>query len=384
MLRPGDSNLEAVNIDGVIYWKVSGLNGTGIFGINYEFDISDVMTKLTVDSYSDHNITFGTVSDIKLGEKIVISLYGFDLTGIDYTDISFIDQFGAKNIGPTPDIDVWGVSVGGSKITLTAPSVSGFIDGGSMITLKIGQNVTSLANQIKNPDTVGEYMVIIEIEHLTESEYGQLGVAIIDNDIIDVTGFIDEYLYFDIDTGTDNNDCAYNQCEIYEMEGPGMNYTVDLGELSSTIVNRSGMSVKHSTSEEISRKINYIYFDLTTNAISGAIVTVKSMNSGLKGPGDGLIPSVSTGDSIDANSGRYGLTFSEVGETKSGTLNFNEQCNNGSNYCGPTTEPLWIINTGSHPVESGRAEMILAAAAAYTNNPGVYTDTLTFIATATF
>jgi hypothetical protein len=211
-------------------------------------------------------------------------------------------------------------------------------------------------------------------------------MPIVDSDQVDVTGFITAYLYFDIDTNTDNGDCSYNLCKAHEGAlVSANNYTVDFGELTSTIVNKSRASTIHS--DQRPGLINSIYFDISTNAASGAIVTVQSANGGLQGPGTSKIQSLGTdGSNITINSGLYGYNLPVLAERKSGVINRYSLCDalTGDEYCGATTTPKEIFNTNGLPLDTGRVRMDLAAAAAYTNNPGTYTDTLTFVATSTY
>jgi hypothetical protein len=70
--------------------------------------------------------------------------------------------------------------------------------------------------------------------------------------------------------------------------------------------------------------------------------------------------------------------------TGNGTVNRRTACQDVSHYCKLTTTPVEVFNTNGSPLDNGRLRMDLAAAATYTNNPGTYTDTLTFIVTATY
>jgi hypothetical protein len=217
---------------------------------------------------------------------------------------------------------------------------------------------------------------------------GDVNIPIIDSDEVNITGYVTAFIHFDIDTNTDNTDCnssGAGACKVHGgvTAGPGSNYTVDLGELTSAVVNMSQVSSTHLDGTGI---INSIYFDLTTNASGGAVVTVKSLNGGLQGPPGNLIASVTDGLDIPANSGKYGYTIptSQITQ-KHGTVSGNSLCISSVTYCGPlSTGVKTVFDTNSLPVDSARVRMDLAAGAAYPNNPGLYTDTLTFIATATF
>jgi hypothetical protein len=280
----------------------------------------------------------------------------------------------------------------------------------SQIVVKIGTNalngIVQGVNQILNPISVGSYKETIILNNTAPGETGEVSIPIVDSDTIDVTGFVTAYMHFDIDTatgetpgpeidGSDNTimDCAYSgigACLTHSSGEAGSNYTVDFGELSSAIVNKSNsISVVHSDGAD--GVINSIYFDISTNAISGAVVMVKSANGGLQGPGTNKILSVGEvgasridGQNISANDGVYGYNLPVASSQLHGTIIKNSLCDSTAKFCGPSITQKEVFTTGGLPVDTARVRLDLAAAASYTNNPGTYTDTLTFFATATF
>jgi hypothetical protein len=96
-------------------------------------------------------------------------------------------------------------------------------------------------------------------------------------------------------------------CNSHGGANDGAGYVVDLGELFLTSVNKSGDSVMHS--DGLIGNINYIWFDLETNASSGAVVTVVSQYEALYKDGSNDIPSVASGSEqqILPASGLYGV-----------------------------------------------------------------------------
>jgi len=389
-----------VTSGGITYWRVSGLTGTG--GLSILANISDTsMTRLQVNELSNHYLDFTTKEGL-LGptDNILITFpVGFDFNGITYTDIDLL-QMGSQldlAVAPvSPTLNTWGVTItGGSRTILLSPPIagssSGYIPAGAIIQVNIGTNAINPSTgtkQIRNPVTAGQYSIDVLITNAQGEETGTIAVPIVDSDQVDITGFVTSYIHFDIDTSTDNRDCAYNICKVHGGVGAstGTNYTVDLGELSSTSVNKSmSTSVDHNGTMGV---INAIYFDLTTNAISGAVVTVRSANGGLVGPGGSgtnLITSVTDGQDIFSNSGKYGYNLTAASTMLHGAITTNTNCNSGVKYCGPvSTGTKEVFNTQGHPIDSARVRMDIAAGATYTNNPGVYIDTLTFVATATF
>jgi uncharacterized delta-60 repeat protein len=378
-------NVTIENINGIDYWKVTGLTGTG--GMSVIMGIKDVLSRLQVDVLADHRISFGTNYGINSGENLVIEFdpanKAFDLGGLTISDIVLTDSSSNdRTLAGTAGAGIWGVSIDtvNDSITFTAPTNSvGLFEEAKAVIVIIGGT-----NKIKNPANVSSVQEVVTIYN-TIGEQGTVSIPIVDSDTVDVSGYVTAFIHFDIDTNTDNTDCAYNVCKVHGGVGAGTadNYTVDLGELTSTLVNKSNsMSVNHSDGG--TGIINSIYFDLTSNSPGGVVVTVKSLNSGLQGPGTNMINSVVDGLDIAANSGLYGLNLTTGSTQKHGSIVVNSLCDLSTEFCGPDSTPKTVFDTNNLPIDSARVRMDLAAAASYTNNPGVYTDTLTFVATGTF
>jgi uncharacterized delta-60 repeat protein len=378
-----------VTKDSIVYWKIDGLTGTG--GMSVITGLRDILSRLKVGTPSDHTIIFGTNYGMAVGTgyTMVVEFPDFDLSSLAITDIELTDNVGVtRTLASSAGADTWGavINTGAKTITFTVPtSGTGGYAAATQIVIKIGLNATGGANQIVNPSSTGSFKEIITLNNTSPGEQGTVDIPIVDSDTIDVTGYVTAYIHFDIDTNTDNSDCAFDVCPVHGGIGAaeGDNYTVDLGELTSALVNKSNsISVVHS--DTINGKINSIYFDLTSNAPGGVVVSVKSLNSGLKGPGTNMINSVTDGLDIAANSGLYGYNLTTGTTQKHGTVFPNISCDTSVEFCGPSSTPKTVFDTNNLPVDSARVRMDLAAAAAYTNNPGVYTDTLTFVATGTF
>jgi hypothetical protein len=389
-LTAASPNVTIETIDSVEYWVVSGLTGTG--GKSLLTGAKDTLTRLQVGELSNHYLEFITNEGLLLSTDLIFITFPmeFDFGSVDYTDIDLLSMGTQLNIGNNPGTDTWGVSVYAlsNTIVLSAPSDgTGYIPAASIIKVNIGTNAVHQAtgvNQITNPLAIGTYKVDLLILNDVGQETAELSIPLLDSDTVDISGYVTAYIHFDIDTNTDNTDCTYNVCLAHGGLGSGTpgNYTVDLGELTSAIVNKSQTSSVHA--DGIPGTINSIYFDLTSNAPGGVVVSVKSLNSGLKGPGTNMINSVTDGLDIAANSGLYGFNLTTGTTMKHGEIFANTFCDTETEYCGPTSTPKTVFDTNNLPIDSARVRMDLAAAAAYTNNPGVYTDTLTFTVVATY
>ena len=402
-----DATASVEEVDGVVYWKISGLTGTG--GMSVVTGLRDTLSRLQLLQGSDHTITFGTNNGLTASGHIMVIAFdptttAFDLSTLTLSDINLTDNVGNDRlIDNSSGVNTWGVEIDNvlDTITFFAPtSGTGYYPAASQIVIEIGTNAGG-TNQIVNPSTIGSYEETIYILN-TDMEGGTIQLPIIDSDRVDVTGYVTAYMHFDIDTGVGEVpgvdtaiDCNYNTCRLYENSQPALaNYTVDLGELTSAVVNKSNAtSVAHSDGGN--GTINSIYFDISTNAPSGAVVTVKSLNAGLQGPGTNKIPSIGVtvgadgvtradGQDIPANSGVYGYNLPVTSSQLHGSIVTNSFCDSAVKFCGAALTPKTVFTTNNLPVDTARVRMDLAAAANYTNNPGLYTDTLTFVATATF
>jgi hypothetical protein len=373
----------------------------GGVNLSTEFVLKDEMTRSEVSLPSNHIISFGTISGIATtGETITLTFQAgeFDLSDLDVGDIDLTDNVEQKTLDTVAGENIWGVAFGTDSIIFTAPvSGTGYIEALNVITVIIGTNATYNAdpgvNQIKNPINAGIYQIDIAIQNSLPEE-GQITLGIVDNDSITITGSNSAYINFDIDVGTGAGlapeiNCDYDECLTHSGGIAGGNYTVDFGELMFTTVNHSQTdNVLHADNQE--GLINSIFFDLTTNASGGAVVSVKSLNGGLIGPGEAnMINAVGVnggadGNNILANTGRYGYTLQETPTALVGTVTRNALCITDTTFCGATTIAKTLFSTNDAQIEGARVRMDFAIAVAYTNAPGTYTDTLTFVATGTF
>jgi sugar lactone lactonase YvrE len=372
------------------YWKIDGLTGTGAFSSLFttSFQLNDLMTREKVDTASDHIFTFGTTYDLThAGDTITLTFDpAWDFSLVIIGDLTLKGGDTTMTLAGTETVNDWLAQIDSNTITLTAPpdgSDSGYITHGTVITLAINNE------HLVNPPTVGSYKTDMVILSDSEQyiETGSVTVPIVDSDQVDITGYVNNYIVFNIDTGTTDTTCSFNGCPLYGgSSSNGTNYTVDLGELSSIYVNQSlvGDTIMHSDGH--TGAINSIYLGLTSNANNGTVVTVSSANEGLVSS-NSTIPAVTDGNNITINSGLYGYTTPNdfwYTNNDHGEVILSSNCDSASQYCGPATTPKEVFNTNGAPVDGARVRMDLAAAAAYTDSPGTYTDTLTFVATGSF
>jgi hypothetical protein len=404
------AELITLSADGKQYWKVTGVTGTGGQSITGDFDFKDTLTRLEISQDSDHTVEFGSLNGLETsGDTIEIEFdpttSAFDLSSVTVSDIDLAYYDTATStwvdltLASSADATHWGASITGNTLTFTHPTDGTFEDipVNSAIIAEIGSVADGGSNQITNPPTVNEYELHITNTYAADGggvETGEIEIPIIDDDTVNVTGYIDTVMTFDIDTATSDTNCdasGASACDSYGGAGDGAGYVVDLGELTLDTVNESGDIVTHADGND--GVINSIYFDLETNAVGGAVVTVESLYEGLYKDDDNLIPSVTDGGErpIVFASGLYGINHisSATNSASEGTMLVDEDCNctSGNDYYCDVADggtPITIVTTDGLPVDDGRVEFMVGAAPDSADGTGTYTDQLTFVATATF
>jgi hypothetical protein len=269
-----------------------------------------------------------------------------------------------------------------------------------------GQITVAITVDLDNPATVGEYEFLVETYDLGADgnfaggddvleDNGYFSVPIVDDDTVNVTAYIDTYITFDIDTVTTDSDCdaagGVTPCDTHGGATDNTGYVVSLGELATATVNDSGDSVLHADS--VTGAINSIWFDIETNAASGAAVTVVSLREALFMDGSNSIPDVATGSEqqITAGSNLYGINVPSTATNSAtvGSIIVHDDCDadSGNDYYCDVSDggtPIQIFTTNSLPIQAGRVQWEVAASPSITTSVGTYTDELTFVATATF
>jgi hypothetical protein len=500
LLEPGDkvdSSSDPISIeeiDGSEYWKVPGLTSTGAFTLA---GIKDTCSRLQVSQESNHAIRFmPTFSIDSSDDTIVVDFvpnqtttdgttdYDFNSIGID--DIELEDDGVSKNLASSASNGVWGVSIDAlqDRITFSAPSdaSAGEIDSGSVVYVNIGTDVGG-DTRIINPSVVQSYDLSLRLTNGSNVDFGEAEIPIVDDDTVNVRGYIDTVLTFDIDTASiqadsldvdtiqwqnsntirysmnapadlasldpgqylqvtsagnsknngmfeisavdDVNDyvevinlrregngddeasdssaeafgyvghcdsSAGDACESYGGAGDAAGYVVDLGEMTYLgPISKSGNLVFHSDGGE--GDINYIWFDIETNASSGGVVTMTSANEALVMDGSNQIDDVTDGDErlISSGSGLYGINHpsTAINYSYKGLMNvaWDCDCSNGDDYYCDVSDggtPIQLFDTNGGPIDDGRIQFAIGASPNNAHPTGTYNDQLTFIATSNF
>ncbi len=218
---------------------------------------------------------------------------------------------------------------------------------------------------VTNPVTPGLYKI-----SWVNDDPGEGGVAIVDDDQVTVSADVAATITFDIDAAVTDTD----------TDSP---YTVGLGAVPTSSVRVSGTT----------DSVPFIWLELSTNATSGAVVTVRNANgaSGLVSASEPSDTIANAAGAMSAGTEKYGLcvaaatagvgTLSKAGDYATGTCAGNSETNDVENL---TTSAASIVSA-SAPVSAAQAQIaVQAAAGPVTEAHNDYSDTLTFVATGTF
>ena len=341
---------------------------------------TDAMSRSKASTASDHTIMFVTPTGLANGQNITLT-FSAGFTGVssmvsnDFdlaegsTGVCSSATFTEKAVKTSPSTSEFSAIGSGQVVTILSGGVSATLTAGRCIRIKAGLNATdatgsgSPTHQISNGAT-GSNDTITIAGSFTDT--GIISVEIMDNDQVTVSATVDQTLSFDLDTGITAGET-------------GPTYTVPLGTLSSGAVTHSNGS-----------SINQIFADGGTNASGGMNVSVKNANGaqGLKSTGTpaDYIPSVTA--TMAAGTANYGLCVDSATITGfARSTGYNTTCTiaSATNAVVGLSSTVADILTSTAPVASGHAQIqVNAAINTATPAHADYTDTLTFVATASF
>jgi len=152
---------------------------------------SDTLTNSAPSGSSVHTIGFTTENGLIIGGTIVVSFpAGFDLTGLNISDISMTVGGTATNTASSAAAGTWGVATGtptGQDIQFTTPTDVG-VASSTAVVLTIGDEASTM---ITNPSATSSYEISIGG---TMQDSGAVRVAIIDD--VTVSASVDTSLTF--------------------------------------------------------------------------------------------------------------------------------------------------------------------------------------------
>ncbi|ETB63586.1 TPA: hypothetical protein DIC38_02660 [Candidatus Nomurabacteria bacterium] len=350
---------------------------------------------LMAASISSSKATFGRLKASTPSDSVIIQFVsptGIQTGGADTISLTFSSDFtvapeavanfdvGLGNSGVcssatytdeiislTASATDWGVDVTGNVITFS-PETDDVLTAGYCIRIEMGTAATT--GGAGSASTITNGLADDDDTITIAGGFGDTGVMtvdIVDDDQVTVTATVNQTMTFDLDTSVTDS----------ETDAP---YTVPLGVLSSSSVKVSGST----------DSVNMIIAEGNTNASGGMNVTVKNANGA-----NGLVSTSTPADRIESATGtmiagteNYGLcvaSASLAGFTRATAYNTNCALNSETNAIIGLTTTTADLLTSSAPISSAHAEIVVnAAIAGATPAHTDYTDTLTFIATASY
>ncbi|MDQ3075965.1 MAG: hypothetical protein M3Q34_02460 [bacterium] len=329
---------------------------------------SILLSREKAATLANQTITFTVPTGIASGETMILTYDNSTSVAatLDFEDVDLKDDGTDLPLAASPSGATWGV-VRTSSTVITFTNGTTAVVSGSVMEIQVGTHATfgvTGVEQITN-GSAGLTTLSLTGTMGTPDITGSASMSIIDDDQVSVTATVNSSITFDLDTATTDTNSSTP-------------YSVSFGTLTTSAVARSGAS------------INSIWADLDTNASGGAAITVLSTNASLKStstPADTIASATAT---MAAGTANYGLCVASA-TAGSGTLTaaspFNgATCADGAvNTVGVLTTSAQNIATTSAPIATGRLQIRAnAAISGVTKAHTDYTDTLTFIATATF
>lgn len=350
--------------------------------------MSDVLTRLKVSVVADHELMFVTPTGVTAGQTIVVTFPSdFSIAAsLNETDVDLAEgstgtcssaTFTEKTLAATPSGTTWGAARTSATV-FTFTSGTDTMTAGRCLRIRMGTNAVSGTTgdqQVTNATTPGSKTITLA----AGADSGTFSVAIVTDDQVSVTASVDPSLTFNVGAEAAATACAGTFA--------GNGGTVALGTLTTGAVASSDAS-----------SVNHICSRVSTNAGSGAVVTVKSTNAALKStstPADVINSATATlaagtsgyglcAGSAGADSGRDSTT--PAGATPARAAPFNgASCTSSGHDVGALTTAAQNVWTLATPSQNAFFRLyVKAAISATVPAHNDYTDTLTFVATGTF
>ena len=317
------------------------------------------------ESYVKHTVTFRVTGAVPVSGKIVLDFpTGFNTTGINAADMTLNSDNTATpttayslidGAADAANCNVANTDADGGVITITLCSTGSgtcnmIIDDYVLIT--IGDGLEGSLVDIPNP-VAGAYNIDIDTQDAVSAEIdtGSVSVAVITSGVA-VSATIDSYIDF---SSTD--------------------YDVGFGSWSASTAKRWATSnpLTGATSEGVAPFV----LEVSTNATGGASISVRSLNAALNSTSDSITAAGAT--AIAGGAEGYGLYFS----AETGTLDRGDAWDDTATGVLTTDAQVVAVST-ANVLSSATIDGQLVAAIADTTEAGSYSDTLIFVATATY
>ena len=164
--------------------------------------MKDTVTNLTASTVANHTIQFTTPTGVASGGTIILT---FDNStsipvGLDYTDIDLADDGVDVVLAGTPTGATWG-AVNTSSTIITFTNGTTAVAAGSVITIEIGTNATSVATGDQQITNGPAGTTVLRISG-TFGDTGAISMAIIANSIVAVSAEVLGSITFTVSDNT--------------------------------------------------------------------------------------------------------------------------------------------------------------------------------------
>jgi hypothetical protein len=168
----------------------SSLNATLATSSTYD------LSRIKISVSANHALRFKTTTGVDASTDTIVVNYpsGFSLVAIGVGDIDFFHGVStgletSETLAAAAAAGVWGVSIGASSITFTAPTDAGpgEIAANEFITIRIGTNASGGSGQIANPSSAQVANISI---NGTFGDFASIGVPIVTEDTVTVSATI--------------------------------------------------------------------------------------------------------------------------------------------------------------------------------------------------
>lgn len=165
---------------------------------------------------------------------------------------------------------------------------------------------------------------------------------------------------------------------------PSITFDIDVSASDTETAAPYNISIGNLLPATVTTTANKIWIDLDTNANSGAMVYIRSTNTGLTSSSASHTITSATADLSGASTG-YGAQGSSASQTSGGPLTMTSPYNGAGQNVGLIDTALRQVFTAAAPITAGRGSFVLKAKSAAQTPAGAdYQDVLTIIAAGSY
>ena len=165
---------------------------------------------------------------------------------------------------------------------------------------------------------------------------------------------------------------------------PSITFDIDVSASDTETAPPYNISLGNMLPATVTTTTDKVWVDIDTNANSGAMVYVRSANTGLSSSYTGYTIASATADLSGASTG-YGAQGSSVAQSSGGPLSITAPYNGAGQNVGLIDTALRQVFSASAPITAGRGSFVLKAkSAAQTPAGGDYQDVLTIVAAGSY